>query len=353
METAVQFPNSRGELLSGVLHTPDGARHPNAAGVLWLSAGQKVRQGAWRMNVAVARRLAAMGIPSLRFDFHGIGDSEGELPNDIPVMDLYGFIQTGGFRDDTVCAAQFLQRETGVRSLVLGGLCGGGISGLFAGQHIDGVFGHVLVDLPVTISSSARQRFLEENAAELLRSRPGETDTVILLYLRKLTDLGAWRRLLSGESDYKLLIEALRLKSRERLDGLLTRLNPVRRAAVERLIAPILPPVAPEVEPEVDAAVAARMAASGEVRNEAVGEVFRTVMARGQRVRFVNSSAYHKTFMGYFGNHELKGDAARWRSLGVELIEVPDANHIFSLEASQRALFTAVEEMALEASRNA
>ena len=346
MEKAVCFTNENGQVLHGILHLPDDPATMRGAGLLWLSAGQKVRQGAWRMNVAIARRLAAKGVPTLRFDYRGIGDSEGEPRHGEMVMDLYGFIQNGGFRGDAIAAAQFLTAQTGIKSLVLGGLCGGAITGLFAAATLPNVFGHVVVDLPVTISSSSRQRYLEDHAAELLHSRPGETDTVIALYLKKLTDLTAWRRLLSGESDYSLLLEAARIKSRTQVDRLLPRLPPRARAGVERLLWGVLPPVEPESPPiPVDAALAAQMKVSGEVKNDLVEEVFQQALARGQRVRFVNSSSYHPTFMGYFGNTALRGDEASLNARGIELTLVPDTNHIFSLEHSQRALFEAIEAM--------
>lgn len=350
MEKAVRFTNEKGHTLHGILHLPAEGVATRGTGLVWLSAGQKVRQGAWRMNVAVARRLAGVGIPTLRFDYRGIGDSEGEARHGEMVMDLYGFIQSGGFRGDAVAAGQFLTAETGVKSLVLGGLCGGAITGLFAATALPNVYGHVVVDLPVTISSSARQRYLESHAAELLRSRPGETDTVIALYLKKLTDADAWRRLLSGQSDYSLLLEAARIKSRAQLDRVLPRLPAGARAGVERLLRGVLPPVEPEAPPaQVDAALAAQMQVAGEVKNELVEEVFQQVLARGQRVRFINSSSYHPTFMGYFGNTALRGDEARWKARGVELSVVPETNHIFSLEHSQRALFEAVEAMVAQA----
>ncbi len=350
MEKAVRFTNEKGHTLHGILHLPDDPQSMRGVGLVWFSAGQKVRQGAWRMNVAVARRLAASGVPTLRFDYHGIGDSEGEPRHGQMVMDLYGFIQSGGFSGDAVAAGQFLTAETGVRSLVFGGLCGGGITGLFAAKALPNVFGHVIVDLPVTISSSARQRFLENNAAELLRSRPGETDTVIELYLKKITDVEAWRRLLSGESDYSLLKEAARIKTRAQVDRVLPILPGFARGAIEKTIRGVLPPVEPEAPPEQpDAALAAQMQVAGEVKNDLVDEVFQEVLKRGQKVSFLNSSSYHPTFMGYFGNASLRGDPARWRARGVELAVVPETNHIFSLEHSQRALFDAVEAMVRQA----
>ncbi|MEZ4405537.1 MAG: hypothetical protein R3A52_03435 [Polyangiales bacterium] len=222
-----------------MLHAPEPAA-PRAPVVLWLSAGQKVRQGAWRMNVVIARRLARRGVPVLRFDFNGFGDSEGDLRDGAMVMDLYGQIQSGGFRDDVAAAARFALAETGARSVVMGGLCGGGISGLFAAPLVRETYGHVLIDLPVTISSAARQAQLESDAAELLRSRPGETDTVIALYLRKALDPEAWRRLLSGRSDYKLITQALKLKARERLDAALPSLPEPWRARVSAALGGVL-----------------------------------------------------------------------------------------------------------------
>ncbi len=339
-ETAVSFKNPVGHVLHGVLHTPEEGVTKGSPGVVWLSAGQKDRVGAWRMNVVVARRLAKLGVPTLRFDFHGIGDSEGERPHGQFVMDLYGHIQTGGFKDDVVAATDFVTRTVGVSKIVLGGLCGGAISGLFAGPMIQGCYGHVLVDLPVTISSAARQKFLEENPVELLRTNPLEAETVLILYGRKAMDLAAWRRLLSGESDYRLLGEALRQRVRACIEPLFPRLPGVLRGHVDRVLKPLPAAVQEGADPGANTA--------GDVRNEMVASAFRACLAAGQRVRFLNSSTYHPTFMAYFGQRELSLDCELWK--GYDLTVAPDTNHIFSLEASQTMLFGAIESMVRESS---
>mgnify|MGYP003344730564 CR=1 FL=1 len=61
MEEAVTFLNPSGVRLHGILHRP-AAIAPGTPGVLWLSAGQKPRQGAWRSYVLLARHLAASGV---------------------------------------------------------------------------------------------------------------------------------------------------------------------------------------------------------------------------------------------------------------------------------------------------
>lgn len=348
METAVSFRNPAGQTLRGILHRPEAIAE-NAPGVLWLSAGQKVRQGAWRMNVVIARRLAARGVPVLRFDYHGIGDSDGPDHHGDFVMDLYGFIQTGGFREDVAAAARLLRAEVGDRPLVLGGLCGGAISALFAVPLIEDIAGLFLADLPVTISSAARQRFLEEHPEELIRARPAEAETVMALYLRRLRDPEAWRRLFSGETNYKLLVETLKMRARARIDTVLPRLGDGPRHRVEALIRPWLPPVIAEDDAPVDGEADARAKAAGEEKNTLVAELFHRARDRGIRMRFVNSSSYHPTFQGFFGAHELSDDARALRDRGVDLTVIPDTNHIFSIDSAKRALFEGVDGLVDEA----
>ena len=60
--------------LVGILCSPE-TRHRNAPVVLLTNAGVLPRQGPHRMNVRIAHALAAQGVPSLRFDLSGHGDS--------------------------------------------------------------------------------------------------------------------------------------------------------------------------------------------------------------------------------------------------------------------------------------
>ncbi|MFO0652460.1 MAG: hypothetical protein U0326_39940 [Polyangiales bacterium] len=341
MESVVRFRNASGHELQGILHRPERL-DVGAPALVWLPAGQKVRQGAWRMNVVVARRMAAMGFPVLRFDYEGMGDSEGPRRHGEYVMEFYGFVQTGGFRGDVIAAVNFALGELGPRPVVLGGLCGGAASALFAGAELgDRVWGHVLIDLPVTISSAARQRYLEEHPEDLVRARPAEADTVLLLYAKKILDVEAWKRLARGESNPRLFAEALRVKARTRVDAALPRLPAAARLVADKLLGPAVGEAAEGSAQRTD--VGEKEAARGEVRNELIVPTFREVLAKGQRVRFINSSSYDPTFRGYFGVAELGEDPAAWRARGFDLVVAPDTNHIFSLEHSQKHLFDAVE----------
>lgn len=62
----------------GILALPDGGNQRPALGVVLLNAGAVRHSGPNRMWVEVARRWAARGVPVLRLDIEGLGDSDGD-----------------------------------------------------------------------------------------------------------------------------------------------------------------------------------------------------------------------------------------------------------------------------------
>ena len=75
--------------LYGVLHRP---RSRGRSGVLIVVGGPQYRVGSHRQFVLLARFLAGRSIPVLRFDYRGMGDSEGEQQL-IMVLGLLKFTQ--------------------------------------------------------------------------------------------------------------------------------------------------------------------------------------------------------------------------------------------------------------------
>src|SRR4051812_49228851 len=61
--------------LYGVLSLPEQI---SSRGVLIAVGGPQYRVGSHRQFTLLARHLAAYGIPVMRFDFRGMGDSEGD-----------------------------------------------------------------------------------------------------------------------------------------------------------------------------------------------------------------------------------------------------------------------------------
>jgi hypothetical protein len=68
---------SKGNKISGILHLPEGKNPPcviASHGLLSSKDSEKY--------IAIGQRLSQKGIAMLRFDFRGIGESEGRLKDD-------------------------------------------------------------------------------------------------------------------------------------------------------------------------------------------------------------------------------------------------------------------------------
>ncbi len=95
------------------------------------------RNGVW---TSISRQLAREGIPSLRFDFAGTGESSGEL--------VLG--ATGQPVTDVVAAMDGL-RATGCRRLLIVGSCFGAIPSIAAAAGRGDVAGLILLSPPLVL----------------------------------------------------------------------------------------------------------------------------------------------------------------------------------------------------------
>jgi uncharacterized protein len=195
----VVFVNRRGLRLFGILHLPS-AESTAGVGVILLSPGVKMRVGPQGLYRRMADLFLSLGLPVLRFDYHGIGDSEGDLPEEF-LKDVYNHVEIGRFVDDTLDAMNFLQERTGTRRFVLSGLCGGAMTGLLAASRDDRVAGLVGLGITPLVSSRAADPSVYFSAGHLEHLRKG--------YFKKLLSPSAWVRFLSLKSDHKVIWRSL------------------------------------------------------------------------------------------------------------------------------------------------
>ena len=122
-----------GSRLVGILSLPQGA--PRATGVVIVVGGDQVRTGSHRQFTLLARHLAAAGYAVLRFDWRGIGDSEGA-------------VQPFDARGDELSAAigSLMEALPGIGQVVLWGLCDGASAALLQVAHDRRVAGLALLN---------------------------------------------------------------------------------------------------------------------------------------------------------------------------------------------------------------
>ncbi|MEH6433553.1 hydrolase 1, exosortase A system-associated [Massilia sp. DD77] len=169
-ERAIGF-DCGGDALFGILSLP-AAPSDSKRGVLIVVGGPQVRTGSHRQFTLLARALAAAGTPVLRFDYRGMGDSEGAVR---------GFDSV----DQDVRAAIdcFQQEVPGLEEIVLWGLCDGAAAGALYAPRDARVRGLVLLNPWVRTDEGAARATLKH------------------YYRGRLLDAGLWKKIASGRFD--------------------------------------------------------------------------------------------------------------------------------------------------------
>ena len=154
-----EFPNSKGEKLAAVLDLPLGEPTAYALFAHCFTCGKD--------NIAakrIAERLSVHGIATLRFDFTGLGGSEGEFAN----------THFSSNADDLVAAADHLRKTKAAPAILIGHSLGGAAV-LAAAHRIEEARAVVTIAAP---ADPAHVTGLFKEHVGAIRER-GEVDVVL------------------------------------------------------------------------------------------------------------------------------------------------------------------------------
>jgi exosortase A-associated hydrolase 1 len=159
-----------GHRLVGMLHRPsEGIER----GVLLIVGGPQYRVGSHRQFLLLARHLATSGIPVFRFDYRGMGDSEGPQ------------ISFEECQDDIDAAlTEFFSRVPDMRDAIVWGLCDAASAAAMYGNRDPRITGMVLVNPWVRTDESVAQTYLRH------------------YYRAKFRDPSFWKELVTGRVDF-------------------------------------------------------------------------------------------------------------------------------------------------------
>ena len=132
MKRDVRFPNAAGTMLAGSIELPPGRIRAVALFAHCFTCTAQ-SHGARRVSLA----LAEQGIATLRFDFTGLGHSEGAFADSHFSANV----------EDLVAAAQFLARDVGAPAILIGHSLGGAAV-IAAAEHIPSVKAVVTIAAP-------------------------------------------------------------------------------------------------------------------------------------------------------------------------------------------------------------
>jgi exosortase A-associated hydrolase 1 len=156
------------DALVGILHEASGSR-----GILVLVGGPQYRVGSHRQFALMARAFAASGFPVLRFDYRGMGDSDGE-PRTFEAV-----------ADDIRCAIEAFARESPqVEEIVLWGLCDAASSALMFYDADPRIAAMILANPSVRDDGAEARSYLKH------------------YYPTRLLQWSFWERALRGKVDF-------------------------------------------------------------------------------------------------------------------------------------------------------
>jgi len=199
-EQIVTLRNRAGHALHCMLTRPPAGVARRDLACLLLSPGVKMRVAPHRLYRKLAGQFLARGITVMRVDFHGLGDSEGELP-ETQLDQLYRQVQLGRHVPDVLAAMDWLADHEKIGRFLVGGLCGGALTGLLAAERDTRVIGLYALGMPTVLDASGA------HAADVMTQ--GQLNRVRGIYLRKIFDVASWRRLLTARSDYRTILRSI------------------------------------------------------------------------------------------------------------------------------------------------
>jgi exosortase A-associated hydrolase 1 len=153
--------------LIGIVALPEA---PEPRGVLVVVGGPQYRAGSHRQFTLLCRALAGHGFASMRFDYRGMGDSEGEIRTFENVS-----------ADIRAALDELFARVPKMREAIMWGLCDAASAALFYAHRDPRIKGLVLCNPWVRSDASIAKTRLKH------------------YYLARLGDPAFWSRLLRGE----------------------------------------------------------------------------------------------------------------------------------------------------------
>jgi len=194
-EEAVTFGDAN--KLFGVLCRPLAPRREGATPtVLFLNTGHHHHVGFGRMAVTMARRLAADGIPSLRFDVAGLGDSG------VTSGRAEGTIYSTESCADVSAAISMLEAR-GYHAPVVFGHCSGAHMAFHATLRDDRIAAQMLINLQVFIWGE------NDTLETVIRARRRSGRELLTDAWRAIRQPEIWSRLLRGERRDREVARAL------------------------------------------------------------------------------------------------------------------------------------------------
>jgi pimeloyl-ACP methyl ester carboxylesterase len=197
-----QFEDRSDLTLKGVLFEPEPAQRRRDLGFVYLPGIVLGATAVHGLGFKLGGHLAAAGCSFGLFDPPGVGESEGDYPAGTH-EEISDWVAEGNLIDATLQTVDWMKDRLGIDRFALIGHCGGALTAAYCAARHPSIAGALLIS-PPPLRREKGKREVE---------RPEVADEYFKGYAGNVFDPGRWKRLLTGESDYRTLVTVVRSKA--------------------------------------------------------------------------------------------------------------------------------------------
>jgi pimeloyl-ACP methyl ester carboxylesterase len=208
----VRFEDRQGRTLKGVVVEPVTPQSDRNLGFVYLPGVVMGVTAVHAIGLKLADRLAALGYATALVDPPGVGESEGDFP-DGTHEEVSEFVVEGNLVDGCMDIVDWMKEELGLERVVFIGHCGGALTGAECAARHDSVAGCFMICPPP----------LRGKKGEMEIERPEIADQYFKGYVTRAFDPSRWKRLFTGESDYRTMLTVTRSKAKRFIKSKLAR----------------------------------------------------------------------------------------------------------------------------------
>jgi len=202
MKRPARLEDRNGQTLKGVVVEPDSGQYNRDLGFVYLPGVVMGVTAVHTIGFKLAEHLADVGYATALIDPPGVGESEGDFPAGTH-EEVSEFVVEGNLVDGCMDIVDWMKTELGMARIAFIGHCGGALTGVECAARHDSVPG-VFMICPPPLRGKKGEKEIE---------RPEIADQYFKLYAQKIFSPDRWKRLFTGESDYRTLATVVRSKT--------------------------------------------------------------------------------------------------------------------------------------------
>jgi len=199
----VRFEDRYGKTLKGVVVEPDSSPVERDLGFVYLPGVVMGVTAVHAIGLKLADRLSELGYTTALIDPPGVGESEGDFPAGTH-EEVSEFVVEGNLVQGCMDIVDWMKSELGLHRVAFIGHCGGALTGAECAARHDSVTGAFMICPPP----------LRGKKGEMEIERPEIAEQYFKGYVARAFDASRWKRLFTGESDYRTMLTVMRTKAK-------------------------------------------------------------------------------------------------------------------------------------------